>query len=180
MMASKSRFSLSADPDWSGGGFGKYKGLPLKEIEARFEQCVADPSMRSVSAVLRIAREQIEARGDLGKQPYYAAFFAAVALALLGVSFFFPEDLRKKAWMMSGGMFLAFFAFLAGAVSTRKARGMNLRQERAIREKAGWALEELLKHDFQLKPLLREQQETLSEIQKQTGPRDAYRRLQSS
>ncbi len=168
---------MHADPDWSGGNFGKYKGLPLKEIDARFAQCVADPSMRSVTAVLRIAREQIESRGDLGKQPYYAAFFAFVALTIFGVSFLFPPELRQKAWLVAGGMVFAFLAFAAGSLSTRRARSMNLQQERAIREKAGLALEQLLLHEFPVKTLTREQRETLDAIKKQRGARNEFARL---
>jgi hypothetical protein len=157
---------LTADPEWSGGGFGKYKGLPLKDIDDRFAQCVAEPSMRSVSAVLRIAREQIEARGDLGKQPYYAAFFGAVALAIAGGAFLLPEELRRQAFFIAGGLSLAFLAFAGGAISTRRVRNMNLAQEREIRERAGAALEAILAHDFPLKPLTREQTETVQSILK--------------
>jgi hypothetical protein len=168
---------LSADPNWSGGGYGKYKGLPLKVIEGRFAQCAADPSMRSVSAVLRITREQIEARGELGHQPHLAAFFGGVALILFAGSFFVPATLRPQAWSLSGGLTLAFLAFSAGSFATRHARKMNVEQEREILAGARNALQEILKHGIVLKPLTREQKETVMSILKQEGENPALDQL---
>ncbi len=133
--------------------------------------------MRSVTAVLRITREQLESRGDLGKQPYFAAFFGSLAAFALAASLFLPDELRTKAFMLAGGMVFAALVFGVGALSTRRIRAMNLHQERAIRERAGAALEQLLQHDFPLKALTREQDETLREIRRQCGEKASFDRL---
>jgi hypothetical protein len=157
---------MSIDPDWSGGGFGKYKGLSLREIDAAFAQCVSHPSSRSIAAVLRITREQIEARGGLGKQPYYAVFFLMVALAAglvaLGVG-----EIRDKALIVAGALGFVSAAFAVGSIRVRKERNLNLVQEREIRRRAGLAIEEMLKEVSLPEPLTREQRETLSEISKE-------------
>jgi hypothetical protein len=157
---------VSADQDWSGGGFGKYKGLPLKVITDRFEECAAKPSMRSITAILRIAREQLEARGGLGKQPYYGIFFAGIGLIGLATSFVLPQEMKLPVMGASAGILLAAGAFSYGAWTTRKERALNLAQEGEILDRAGESIRRILEHDIPLQPLTREQRETIWDIMK--------------
>jgi hypothetical protein len=135
--------------------------------------------MRSVTAVLRIAREQIEARGDLGKQPHYAIFFGGLGLVAIALSFVLTE-MQRPLLMGGGGAILAALAFVFGHLKTAQARTLNLRQERAIRQSAKEALEHILTHPIESKPLTREQRDTLGDILKRTGESEALRRLLNS
>jgi hypothetical protein len=158
---------MSVDQDWSGGGHGRYKGLPLKKISELFEACVERPSMRSIAAVLRITREQMEARGGLGKQPYYGVFFGVIGFLGMIAALIAPTDLRNTFLAASAGILLAGIAFGYGAWSTRTDRSLNLAQEKEIRDRAGAAIAAMLQHDFDLQPLTREQRDTVHEILKQ-------------
>lgn len=75
--------------------YGKHDYLPMEKIEAQFAACAADPSMRSISAVLRIGREQISARGSLASYRWNAALFGALALLSAIVFPFVPEPWSK-------------------------------------------------------------------------------------
>ena len=44
-----------------------YHKMTIEEIQESFDRLVSDPTMRSLSAVLRIGQEQLDARGRLGK-----------------------------------------------------------------------------------------------------------------
>ena len=133
--------------------------------------------MRSITAVLRIAREQLEARGGLGKQPYYGVFFGVLSLLGFGASMFAPAELRTTFLAGSAGIMLAALAFGYGSLSTRTARNLNLAQEKEIRNLAGAAVSKILENNIDLQPLTREQVDTVSEIVKQHPQHGSISRL---
>jgi hypothetical protein len=154
------------DEDWAGGGYGKHKGLALREIRQRFAKCEDEPSMRSISAVLRITREQLEARGQLGSYPVLAiGGFAILAIALVALPFTHDDVhalLEKTVYGSAAVAVLLTF----GAVRVRHARKSNLAQEDQIRSLAVATLNAILAKNPKLKPLEREQVATVKELMK--------------
>lgn len=164
---------MSADLIGTGGGYGKNAGIPLDEIRRRFDLCVADPSMRSVSAVLRIAREQLEARGSLGSYRGLSVFFASMGVVALGVSFAMKGDLAEK--IRTGGYFALGVAalLLLGILQVRHAARASRAQEAEIRRLTIEALERIVASpEFKPKPLDWTQSLVLSRIMKATGNRN--------
>lgn len=159
-----SRTAFRPELDGSGGGLGRYRGLPVREIEHLFANCTAQPSMRAATAVLRIAREQLDARGNLGAYPRLAMGAGAALIAALVIGALVPQTLRQQATIAQIASASAFLPLLYGSWSSRQDRRASLAQEREIRRLARLALEEILAHDFDRKPLLREQEATLREI----------------
>lgn len=148
----------------TGGGFGKYAGLSVEQIRGRFEQCVADPSMRSISAILRITREQLEARGYLGVYPSLARAALAIALALLGLRFVLPEALASTALQAAAVAGSCAVLLGLGAWKVRLDRRANLAQEAAIRRAAIESILAILQHPVSLKPLIREHRDLVREL----------------
>ncbi len=162
-----------------GGGFGRYAGLSLAELRDRFEACAADPSHRSVSAVLRIAREQLEARGGLGTHRWIPILAGVALLLSLGAPRVLPprfaDGVRAAQFGSAAALLLALVSFFSVRHSTRAA----IVQERAIRE---LALDTLLRitadPGFRPKPLDPGHVRTLRELLRRTGRGDeALRRL---
>jgi len=144
-----------------GGGFGKYQGLTLAETQALFDTCIADPSMRSISAVLRVTREQLDARGQLGTYPIFAWIAAFAALAGGVARQFGPAAIEPVATKTFLGAGVVFLLLVATTLPTRKVRRMNVAQEREIREMAVHALLTILEAKPALKPLTVEQETTI-------------------
>jgi hypothetical protein len=120
--------------------------------------------MRSISAVLRITREQLDARGQLGHYP----ILALISMLLLGgagvAMLFVPE--QAKSMLQKVAMIGAVCALVLGmgAWKVRIERRSNLAQERAIRAAAVEALTSILEHNPTLKPLIREYREVVKEL----------------
>jgi hypothetical protein len=154
-----------SDP-WHGGGYGKYPGLTMSQIQESFDRCVADPSMRSISAVLRITHEQIDSRGRLGMYP------TAVKLSLLGVLLLgviyavVPQELKDLALKALAVPALGLVLFGPATLRARHALTANVRQEHEIRVAALDALAKILRHEPTVKPLTREQRDMLKELLK--------------
>jgi hypothetical protein len=72
------------------GNFGKFTALPVAEVEAIFARCAEQADRRALSAVLRIAREQIEARGSLDSYVRATYFFGALAAGLGATALLWP------------------------------------------------------------------------------------------
>jgi len=159
-----------------GAGMGKHHGLTLEEIRASFEICERDPSMRSVSAVLRITREQLNARGELGLYPPASAIMGILGVAALAGMRFAGPELRTMLIQAAAGCGGLSIMLLYGVYSTRDVRSANVAQERAIRALAIYSLERIIAHDFRRKPLLREQDQTVRELLK-TQPQSSIRTL---
>jgi len=115
----------------TGGGLGKYAALPLKEIRAIFEKCRQDPSMRSVKVVLRIVKEQVEARGSLGSYPQIGLFFLVLGFAAIPFQNAFPQ-----ARYVSMAALLIGMGLVASSWSLRHQRRAALFQEELIRREA--------------------------------------------
>jgi len=159
---------MKPEVEGRGGGYGKYEGRTIAEIQALFDTCIADPSMRSISAVLRITREQLESRGQLGVYPLLAWIAAIASVLGLVVRQYGPSSLTEfgtKAAMGSGS---AFVLLLVSTFPTRHARKVNLQQERVIRERAVQALVQILEHKPALKPLTMEQETTVKILLRKT------------
>ncbi len=147
--------------DGRGEGYGRYAGLTIAEIMDRFDNCVEQPSMRSVSAVLRITREQLDARGQLGTYPVFA--WVAAALTVLGLisRVMVPEKYLEFATKLAIGSGCAFLLLLISIIPTRNSRRRNVKQEAAIREAAVNSLSKILEYEIELKPLTFEQETTV-------------------
>jgi hypothetical protein len=163
--------------DGTGGGYGKYAGISLGEIESKFKACEAQPSMRSVSALLRIAREQLEARGQLGVYPRLATIAAAATLGSLAAWPIAPE--RFQSLLLRASMVAGFLTLILaiGVASLWRTRRANLHQERAIRQMAVASLRVILAAEPPLKPLTREQRDTVRELAAKARARDLLRLL---
>ena len=126
--------------------------------------------MRSVSAILRITREQLESRGQLGNYPVLAILAAAAsivsALAWVFGESFIPADLHSLLWKASIVTAVLFGLLMIGVVRVRHARRSNLHQEQEIRAAAAASLIAVLAQNPKLKPLEREQVATVKELMK--------------
>lgn len=160
-----------------GGGVGRYRGLPLEQIAERFAACVAEPSMRSLSAVLRITREQLDARGGLGHYPVVTMIAGVISLALLGALPFMPKELRDMVIKVSLGGPLITLILAYATWTSRKPRRAAIAQEREIRKLAVQSLEKILETPFTMKPLLREQVDTLRGLLKHYPDSSRIRQL---
>lgn len=134
---------------------GRYQGHSVAEIATQFEACLRDPSMRSVTAILRITREQLDARGALGSYPYIAAGLTAISIGVLLADFTIP-GFADHARMLTIGVPSVALMVWAGVWHARHERRSGLAQEREIRRMAADALAKVLEHDFRRKPLERE------------------------
>lgn len=152
---------MKPEVEGRGGGFGKYQGLTVTEVQALFDTCMQDPSMRSISAVLRITREQLEARGQLGIYPVFACVDLAICAAAAVLRQFGPASLTEIATKAALGTAGVFGLLLISTLPTWRARRTNLAQERAIRDRAVAALVTILESRPALKPLTIEQEFTV-------------------
>ncbi|MGV3613937.1 MAG: hypothetical protein ACO1SV_01260 [Fimbriimonas sp.] len=158
-----------------GGSMGRYEGWTPAQIAEKFEACVADPSMRSVTAILRITREQLESRGSLGSYPYIAVVIALFTVAAFAVGRVYPDfESQSQTLAMGSGIFLLIV--LVGIWHVRRERRIAVAQEREIRRMAADALARLLAHDFRRKPLEREHILTLRDLIRRE-PRPGLERL---
>lgn len=155
---------IEVESDGTGGGFGKHRGITLKDIRDRFELCENDPSMRSISAVLRITREQLEARGQLGIYPSLATIAFAICLASWILRFVLTGDFSELAQKFAIGSGAVGVLLMLGVAKVWNPRRENLRQEQIIRELAAKSINTILQSQPPLKPLLREQRDTVKEI----------------
>ena len=154
--------------DGTGSGFGRYQGMTLTDIQRLFDNCVEEPSMRSISAILRITREQLDARGQLGIYPVFTWVAAALTgLGLVGMALL-PEQYQKWMVNLAIGAGCVFVLLGTTLISTRHSRRTNLKQEVAIREYAVSALVKVLESEPVLKPLTIEQEVTIKILMRKT------------
>lgn len=165
----------SVDLEGRGAGMGRYQGKSLAEIRTTFDRCRQDPSMRSVTAVLRIAREQLDARGSLGSYPYIAAGLA-VCTVVSAVAIRAIPNLPEQTKGIDVGFAALTAIVLFGVWHARHERRAGMAQEREIRRLAADALMEILDHDFRRKPLEREHIQTLQDLIKRE-PRPGLEKL---
>ncbi|MFZ4507627.1 MAG: hypothetical protein ACOYON_08030 [Fimbriimonas sp.] len=136
---------MRSEPDYHsrGGEFGRYKGLTLHEIRLRLDQCTAEPSRRSLSAVMRLVREQLDSRGHLA---FYRTAWLVVLPIAIGSFLAWrsaPEALRETLqWLavVSGAGF-ALVTF-TNAVSWRAIQESEA-HKRVIREWGREAIREI-------------------------------------
>jgi hypothetical protein len=154
-------------------GFGRYRGASIRELEGMLEKCRREGGMRGVSAVLRIAREQLDARGGLGSYPWLAAI---CLVAAAGIWFFPYRDGPLKDWRMQGviGSLVLFALFGWTSVSTFQDRKKALYQEGKIRVLSLDALVDIVAQpSFEPKPLDYTQRLTLERIMKKEKRQDS-------
>jgi hypothetical protein len=149
---------------YTGGNYGKYKGISVEEIQRSFDACAGDPSHRSISAVLRITREQIESRGRLGMYPVAAGISALALAVILIVSVFVQPDLRDLLLKVAAAAAFGVVLFGFGSIRVRHTIKANLAEEKQILGAAADALNKIMSTTDQRKALLREQRETVKEI----------------
>ena len=168
---------MSPDLDGRGEGYGRYQGLTISEIQDLFTTCVEDPSMRSISAVLRITREQLDARGQLGNYPVFAWIAAAVGILGIAARFVLPVKYEELTTKTAIGAGCALVLLLISVIPTRHSREGNVGQEQAIREAAVRALTQILAFKPSLKPLTIEQEMTVKILLKKTKDSQPLREL---
>lgn len=159
--------SLRPDLDGTGGGFGKFKGITVRELSELFDRVAGEGNMRSVTAVLRITYEQLEARGGLGYFPHICAATGIFAVACAIPLPFVALQTQRVLYKMAAGSALVCVAFLFGVLKNRQQTRAAVAQERAIRDLALDALVRIVTEPgFKPKPLDREHLKTLREVQK--------------
>jgi len=122
--------------------------------------------MRSFSAVLRITREQLRVRDNLGFYPAATAIAGVLSLGLFAVLPLLPKDARDMLIKIACGGPIITLILLYATLSSRQMRRTSVDQERQIRAMAAKSLEAILVHDFPMKELQREQIDTLRVIAK--------------
>jgi len=165
------------EQDGRGEGYGRYQGLPVSEIQALFEKCVQEPTMRSISAILRITREQLDARGQLGVYPVLTWIAVGICgLSLIG-RFALPASVREMATKAAMGAGCVSVLLLLSTIPAMRTRKRNLAQEAAIRRAAAKAISEILESEPMLKPLTFEQEFTVKLFLKDDPQNQVLRRL---
>lgn len=129
--------------DGAGGGFGKNQGLPVREVLAIFARAAEEGKMRSVRTVIRVSREQIEARGDLDTYPKVTVGFIVLAALAATLAIVGPEAYRESAWRGAGVLAAIAGVLGFGVWQSRRERVINRRQVALIREGALDALRTL-------------------------------------
>lgn len=153
--------------DGTGGGYGRYKGATLREIDSMLKACLQDKSMRGVSAVLRITHEQLDARGGLGSYPWLVVLGLVVGCCLLGASFVVHGEIATKLREFAAQVGAVTLLFGVAVFSMRIARKKSLYQERVIREMATEVLLDIVRDpSFKPKELDRTQRLTLERLLK--------------
>jgi hypothetical protein len=165
----------SADLQGRGSGMGRYQGWTIEEIRVAFDRCLEDRSMRSVTAILRITREQLDARGSLGSYPYIAAALIVMSLLVFLLAWFVP-NLPETFRALEIGLPITAAMVLFGVWHARHDRRAGVTQEKEIRRMASDALAQLVPHDFRRKPLEREHIMTLQDLIKRE-PRPGLEKL---
>lgn len=75
---------MSRSPNYgSTGPSGRYRKVPIEELREIFGDLVAEGKPRSLKALLRITREQFDARGRFGtmRAPLFIMFFLTAGMA---------------------------------------------------------------------------------------------------
>jgi hypothetical protein len=129
--------------DGTGGGYGKFRGKKVEEIRELFRRCEEEPTMRSVSVVLRVAREQLEARGGLGHYPIYAMIAGGVFVVTFLIKGFLPASMAQSVPKLQFGLGIVTVALLIGVSATSNDRRAAIAQEDAIRKAARESLERI-------------------------------------
>lgn len=166
--------------DGTGGGFGKYPGFTVKDLNVKFNEFAEQGDFRALSGVLRMTHEQLDARGGLGHYPVLATIaFAAVLVAQILKPFAMTtmKPLMDKISIGGGvvGMILLF-----GVVKTFNPLRECLAQEKAIRKISIEALDKIVSSsEFKPKALNEDQRRTLVTLLKKTGRKEGelYRLL---
>ncbi len=160
---------LNPDLDGTGGGFGKNKGMTVREMSEQFDRIASDGSVRAFSAILRISREQVEARGEFGvlRLIFFLcsgfAVVSAVAMALLS------DPGRVIAMRCALGGLVAASLFAAGLLKNRAHAKAAFAQVAAIRDLSVDALVRVAREEgFKPKPLDFTQRHYLEELLKKT------------
>jgi len=161
--------SLGVDPDGQSRKLASASAsqrLSMEMLADRFAACEADPSMRSFSAVLRITREQLRARDNLGFYPAATAIAFVLSIGLFAVVPLLPKEAQEMVMKLTLGGPLITLILAYATWTSRDMRRAYVQQERELRAMAAKSLEIILAHDFPMKPLLREQVDTLRIIAK--------------
>jgi hypothetical protein len=160
---------MQPDLDGTGGGYGKFAGKTVRDLSELFDRASAEPNMRSFSAVLRISREQVEARNSLTSIRLMAALCGGATVVMVVVYFVVPQEVKLSIFKGLLGCIAAFLAFGIGAISTNRASHAALVQERAIRDLALDALVKIAEDpSFVPKELDYQQKRILAEHLKRT------------
>ncbi|RYG49394.1 hypothetical protein EON79_01450 [bacterium] len=133
--------------------YGKHEYLTMDRVEDQFQKCLRDHSMRSVSAVVRISREQISARGSLGSYRWVGALFFVVAIVAAIATPLLPESIAESVKMFAMGSAVVTVVIGFGVLATWKDTQRYTSEERALRARTFNVLEELLSApDLKQKP----------------------------
>lgn len=160
---------MKPELEGTGGGFGRYRGFTVAETENLFRKAAEEGNMRSLSAVLRIAHEQLDARGGLGQTRGLAILFGLSSVVLFVVIQFLEGPARTNAERFAWGTTTAFIATFVGWVNTRRAMRLAIAQEDAIRNLAvDFLLQIVRQPSFKPKPLHHDQERLLRDLMRRT------------
>jgi hypothetical protein len=147
--------------DGAGGGYGKFKGMTVREISQIFSRVETDADMRGLKGILRICYEQLEGRSHLAVSAQAAAVLGVVTTLLLASIPLVSGHDRDLLFKACGVSAILFAGFLSGAISTRKSAREAIAQERAIAEMAIDVLDRMVREP-------RFKSGSLDSLQKQT------------
>jgi hypothetical protein len=121
--------------------------------------------------ILRIAREQMEARGGLGAYPVFAAISGFAFVVTVVVSPFLPHDTRMSLIKTQVALGAITVALIGGIFATNGDRKRALAQEKAICDASLETLVRITSNPaFKLKELDFTQALTVKELVKKSSP----------
>jgi len=156
-----------------------YDKRTVAELAVAFAKCEEEESMRAVTAVLRITREQLKPRNRFREHPILAAVMLSVGLACLVATSIAPDRLRQGMFSGAAIFSLVGVLYLYGALSVRAEVRIDKEEERAIKELAIASLERIWRKSFRRKPLEREHIETIDDLLKLAPHNETLRELQA-
>jgi len=113
---------------------GLYHKMTITEVEASFERLVSDPSMRSLSAILRIGQEQINARGRLGKWRNIVFVTGVLAIGAVFTAPFLPAQWKQTMQATQVTAVVICVICVAALLPVRKNLDKHLEEERTLRK----------------------------------------------
>lgn len=164
---------LAEELDGNGGGYGKFPGITVKELEQKFDRLVEDGTHRSITAILRITREQLMTRADLGLNRRLVVVAGIILVVFVLANFVVPEAFIKPVQTGIAASSVAFAALLGGVWLTRKDAVRAKAQVDAIREISCDSLIAVVRNpNFKTKALDADQVRFLRDLIRQSGRKE--------
>ena len=153
----------------------RYRRLNTVEVVEAFGRCEAQPSMRSITAVLRITREQIRSRGQQGGFARFALGAIVVVAMVIIADKYGPLGIQHPVLTAAIGLVAIGLLFLFGVVGSAGQRLDTQAEEEEIKRLAIHAIDRIWRHPFRRKPLQREHIDTLQDLAKMAPHNETLR-----